>query len=388
MNIFGTEFNYQARVAKVRKVMQQQGLDCLLIHNWTNQYYIAGMYQHMPWYPVSHTHITESPVMLFKDHDPVFLCAFITLGAIKEGTWIKDVRAIDQGLAPTAYEAIAKVLQEKGLDAGNIGIEEKCCTASTYQNLKKALPKARLVDAGDILYETRSVKEPEEIVLIKKAIEIAESAIQVARDMIKPNGPTVTEMEVQLAMEIEMKRLGAFREVETMCQSGTRTAHYRAFAADWKKIQKDEPVTVDLGGLYKGYGCDIARTWINGTPTAEQKKIASDLYKIYDKYLAVCKPGKTFGEVFDYIRAEFIKMDWPATKSSFPCQQFAIHGVGLGPFHDYPHPTHRETIFEPGQVISFQPSVRTATYTIRFEDNLLVTNSGMELLSKYPHELI
>ena len=209
------------------------------------------------------------------------------------------MRAIDQGLAPTAYEAIAKVLEEKGIDAGKIGIEEKCCTASTYQNLMKVLPKAKIVGAGDILYQTRSVKEPEEIVLIKKAIEIAESAVQVARDMAKPG---VIEMDVQLAMEIEMKRLGAFREVETMCQSGIRTAHYRAFAADWKKIEKDEPVTIDLGGLYKGYGCDIARTWIAGTPTAEQKKIARDLYATYEKFCNVCKPGKTFAEVFDYIR--------------------------------------------------------------------------------------
>lgn len=387
MNIFGTEFDYKGRLAKVRKVMAEQGLDCLLVHNWTNQYYLAGMYQHMPWYPVSHTHITESPLMIFREDEPVFLCAFITLNAIKEGTWIKDVRAIDQGLAPTAYEAVAKVLKEKGLETGTIGYEEKCCTASTYQNLAKALPKARLQAAGDILYETRSVKEPEEIVLMKKAIEIAESAIQVARDMVTPTS-SVTEMEVQLAMEIEMKRLGAFREVETMCQSGIRTAHYRAFAADWKKIEKDEPVTVDLGGLYKGYGCDIARTWINGTPSNEQRKIATDLYKIYEKYCDFCKPGKTFAEVFDYIRGEMIKMDYPATKSSFPCQQFAIHGVGLGPFHDYPHPTHRETIFEPGMVISFQPSVRLSNYTIRFEDNLLVTKSGMELLSKYPRELI
>ena len=385
MNIFGTKFDYQARQAKVRKEMAKQDLDCIIVHNWTNQYYLGGHYQHMPWYPVSHTHITEAPLIIFRESDPVFLCAFITLGAVREGTWVKDVRAIDQGLAPTAYEAIAKVLAEKGIDTGKIGIEEKCCTASTYLNLMKVLPKAKIVGAGDILYQTRSVKEPEEIVLIKKAIEIAESAVQVARDMAKPG---VIEMDVQLAMEIEMKRLGAFREVETMCQSGIRTAHYRAFAADWKKIEKDEPVTIDLGGLYKGYGCDIARTWIVGTPTAEQKKIARDLYVTYEKFCNVCKPGKTFAEVFDYIRAEMIEMGWPATKTAFPCQQFAIHGVGLGPFHDYPHPTHRETIFEPGMVISFQPSVRMEKYSIRFEDNLLVTSSGVELLSKYPHELI
>jgi len=58
-------------------------------------------------------------------------------------------------------------------------------------------------------------------------------------------------MEVQRAAEMEMKRLGALREVETMCQSGPRTANYRAFASEWKKIEENELVMVDLGASIK-----------------------------------------------------------------------------------------------------------------------------------------
>lgn len=306
MNIFATEFNYRDRVSKIRKYMIDQELDCIIVHNWTNQYYLGGHYQHMPWYPVSHTHITEAPLMIFKDHEPVFMAAYLTMNAVREGTWVKDVRVVDQGYAPSAYEGIARVLAEKGLEAGNIGIEEKCCTASTYTNLMKALPNAKIKFSGDILYQTRAVKEAAEIDLIRRAVAIAESAIEVAKQKAQPG---VTEMEVQLAMEIEMKRLGAFREVETMCQSGPRTANYRAFAADWKKIQKDEVLTVDLGCLYKGYGCDITRTWVVGTPTAEHKKISRDLCTVYDKFCEYIKPGMTFANVFDHIRGLMVEMD-------------------------------------------------------------------------------
>lgn len=215
--------------------MENQSLDCIVIHNWTNQYYYSGHYQHLPWYPVSHTHITESPLVLFREHDPVFIAAFITMKAIREGTWISDVRVIDQGYAPTASAAVSSLMEERGLANGRIGYEEKCCTASTYHNLARALPNAQLVPAGDLLYQARAVKDEEEIQLIRKAVEIAESAVEVAKKTAQPG---VTEMQVQLAMEIEMKRLGAFREVETMCQSGIRTANYRAFASDWKKFKK------------------------------------------------------------------------------------------------------------------------------------------------------
>ena len=385
MNIFGTNFDYQGRIDNIRQVMSKENLDCIIVHNWTNQYYLGGHYQHMPWYPVSHTHITESPLIVFKDHDPVFLAAFITMNAVREGTWIKDVRVIDQEHAPSAHEGIARVLKEKGLEAGNIGIEEKCCTASTYLNLVKVLPNAKIKPAGDILYLSRVVKDSAEIDLIKQAVAIAESAIEVAKKTAQPG---VTEMEVQLAMEIEMKRLGAFREVETMCQSGIRTANYRAFAADWKKIGNDEIVTVDLGCLYKGYGCDITRTWIVGTPTAEQKKIAADLCAVFDMACEYIKPGMVFGDVFDHFRGVLVDMGYPARKTAFPCQQFTIHGIGLGPFHDYPHPTHRETVFEPGMPISFQSAVRHSDYTIRIEDNLLITEDGVEILSNGPRNLI
>jgi Xaa-Pro aminopeptidase len=385
MNIFGTNFDYKKRLAKLQMVMEAHNLDCVIIHNWTNQYYYGGHYQHLPWYPVSHTHITESPLVLFRDHDPVFIAAFITMKAIREGTWISDVRVIDQGYAPTASAAVASLMEERGLANGRIGYEEKCCTASTYHNLAKAMPNAALIPAGDLLYQARAVKDEDEIQLIRKAVEIAESAIEVAKKTAQPD---VTEMEVQLAMEIEMKRLGAFREVETMCQSGIRTANYRAFASDWKKIEKDELLTIDLGGLYKGYGCDIARTWVIGTPREEYRKIAADLCEIHHKFMTFTEPGMSFAEVFDYIRGQMIDMGYPANKAVMPCQQFAIHGVGLGPFHDFPHPTHRETILEPGMVLSFQPSVRDETFSIRFEDNILIKDDGLELLSTTPRDLI
>ncbi len=385
MNIFGTQFDYKKRLLKLQKVMENQSLDCIVIHNWTNQYYYSGHYQHLPWYPVSHTHITESPLVLFREHDPVFIAAFITMKAIREGTWISDVRVIDQGYAPTASAAVSSLMEERGLANGRIGYEEKCCTASTYHNLARALPNAQLVPAGDLLYQARAVKDEEEIQLIRKAVEIAESAVEVAKKTAQPG---VTEMQVQLAMEIEMKRLGAFREVETMCQSGIRTANYRAFASDWKKIQKDELLTIDLGGLYKGYGCDIARTWVVGNPSDEYRKIAADLCEIHDKFMSFTKPGMSFAEVFDYIRGQMIDMGYPANKAVMPCQQFAIHGVGLGPFHDFPHPTHRETILEPGMVLSFQPSVRDETFSIRFEDNILIKEDSLEILSKTPRDLI
>jgi hypothetical protein len=52
MNIFNTSFNDESRLDKVRELMDERGIDTILVHLWPNQYYLSGMYQHLPWYPV------------------------------------------------------------------------------------------------------------------------------------------------------------------------------------------------------------------------------------------------------------------------------------------------------------------------------------------------
>ncbi|MDP6367370.1 MAG: Xaa-Pro peptidase family protein [Nitrospinota bacterium] len=385
-NIFDTSFDYASRLTKIRRLMDERDLDCVLVHKWPNQYYVSGFYQHLPWYPLT-THPGEAPLIIFRDEgkEPVFVSAYLIFNAVKEGTWIDDVRAYDRGSALGVYDFVAEILKEKGVAGGNVGIEEDCCTHNTITKLKEALPKAQFKNAAVVFNTARVVKEPAEIELIKESVAIAEAAMQVAIDTAKPG---VSEIEVQTAAEIEMKRLGAIREVETMCQAGARTANYRAFASNWNKIAENDLVMVDLGCIHKGYGSDITRTWAVGAATDEQKKIANDLYRIHEKLLAFIKPGLKYHEVSDLAREELASAGYQSDKMDFPFQKFSLHGVGLGPFHDPPDSHTKDVILEAGMVLSVQPSMRHEKYSIRFEDDVIITTDGIENMNKLPRELI
>ena len=56
--------------------MEERDIDCLLVHRWMNQYYLAGVVQHLPWYPAVNSQTGEAPVMLFKEGPPVYVCAY------------------------------------------------------------------------------------------------------------------------------------------------------------------------------------------------------------------------------------------------------------------------------------------------------------------------
>ncbi|HVP80767.1 MAG TPA: Xaa-Pro peptidase family protein [Thermodesulfobacteriota bacterium] len=388
MNIFGSSFNYERRLDQVRKLMDEREIDAVLVHLWPNQYYLSGMYQHLPWYPVEVCEHTETPLIVFRDQakDPVFLITWLTGNGLKEGTWIKDVRIVDKEPFGKLswWEYTAECLKEKGVAEGTIGIEEDVCVLSTFRKLQLALPKARFKGADEIFQLVRMVKEPEEISLIKESVLIAEAGLKAGKEAAKVGA---LESEIQKAAEIEMKRRGAIREVETMVQSGIRTANHRAFGANWKRIEEGDLVMMDIGCVYKGYGSDLTRTWVVGKPTEVQKKIARHLDQVHKKILAVMKPGVMLGDIFALGRQEMRNLGYITDKAAMPANGsglggVTLHGIGLGPMHDPPHVEDKDVKLESGMTLAVAGGVRHEKFTIRFEDDVVVVPGGIELINR------
>lgn len=387
MNVFGTSFNYQGRINKVRKLMEKRRLDAILVNLWTNQYYLSGMYQPAPWYPIEVCDNTETPLVMFKDKklEPVFFITYLTGIGLKEGTWINDVRIIDKEPygKKTWNEYLADLLREKHIENGNIGIEEDVCTISTFKKLRQALPRANLVAADTLLEAARYIKEPEEISLIRESVAIAEAGIKAGMEIAKPG---TLESEVQKTVEIEIKRRGGIKEIESMAQSGRRTANQRSISANWKKIEENDLVTIDVGCVYKGYGSDLTRTWVAGKPTKKQVRIVDDLRQVREKVLPLIRPGTAIRDIYEVGNAEMAKAGYLTEALVLPfgdigLGHISIHGIGLSPMHDPPRAYDRDLKLASGVTISLSCKARFADFTIRFEDDLLVTSDGSELLS-------
>ena len=85
---------------------------------------------------------------------------------------------------------------------------------------------------------------------------------------------------------------------------------------------------------------------------------------------------------------KFGNLGYQASRDAYLHPIFSLHGIGLGPLHDLPDRPYPDMILEPGMTFSIQPAVRHEKFTIRFEDDVLLTANGVELMSTLPRELI
>jgi Xaa-Pro aminopeptidase len=233
---------------------------------------------------------------------------------------------------------------------------------------------------GDVS-NLRRRKDAAEVELIRKAVDIADSAFEHILGYIKPG---ITERDVAIELEFAMRRQGADRNAfDTIVASGWRAALPHGRASE-KVIEKGDFVTIDFGAHYQGYNSDITRTVIVGTPTDRQREVYSLVLEAQLGGVAAVKAGAICKEVDEVSRSIFREAGQV---------DFYLHGLGhnLGrEVHESPFigPTDF-TPLESGMVLTIEPGLYYSEWGgVRIEDDLLVTDSGAEILSRSPKELI
>ncbi|MBM4313455.1 MAG: aminopeptidase P family protein [Deltaproteobacteria bacterium] len=368
------------RIEKIREMMAREGMDALMLFSPVHMFYYSGYYPHRPIYPTDVFRLF--PMIIPKTGEPFHIAAKNVLRFLKEESWIEKRLVYDEFLR-NAEEFIAEVLRSEGLASAKIGIEEDVMVLFTVENLKRLLPGITLAHASRMLLEVRDIKDETEIALIQDAIDVTIIGYETAFREIKPGR---TEQEVAAVCEYEMRKAGAewFIE-ESQVLAGERSKLVRARSSD-NVIKKGDLILMDMAAVVNSYGSDISRTVVVGKATPKQKEFAKMMLDVFDATLAYIKPGVMAWEVDSFVRAAFQKRGYGPE-----CQAHLIgHGFGLD-FHENPLlKPGSKTEIKPGMVFALEPAVSDPEFgTMRFEDNVLVTETGTRVLSsKLPRELI
>ena len=155
-------------------------------------------------------------------------------------------------------------------------------------------------------------------------------------------------------------------------------------------LEDGKLVLFDLGAEYKHYCADISRTIpVNGKFTPRQKEVYESVLRVNEEIIKMIKPGLKYKDFLDtakdMLADECIKLGLITDKKDVG--KYYYHGVGhcLGlDVHDVGRREFLEREFEPGMVVTVEPGLYIAEEEIgvRIEDDILVTETGYENLSK------
>lgn len=232
----------------------------------------------------------------------------------------------------------------------------------------------------------RSIKSPEELVLMRASMAACEQGILEMHDLMHPG---ITENALWAKLHEVNIRLGGEWIETRLLSSGPRTNPWFR-ECSMRPIEKGDMVSfdTDLVGPY-GYCSDISRAWICGDkPTDEQRRLYAKAYEQIQHNLALLGPGKSFREVT--MGAWEIPEEFLSNRYSS-----CMHGVGLA--DEYPSIKHAadfeakgyDGVFEPGMVVCVESfiGVEGGKEGVKLEEQAIITETGYEMMSTYPFEM-
>lgn len=258
------------------------------------------------------------------------------------------------------------------------GYEPIAMNVHTYQNIIKDAPFS-LAETGRDAYErVRRIHTPNEMEKIKKALRIAEEALE---ELLPKIVPGAVELDLKHELIANMIKRGASAPSCLLLTSGKATglAHVRPTA---KRVEEGDLVMIDFGCVYEDYCSDITRTFAVGRATDEQIFHYNLVLEAQRAAMDAFREGLAGRDLHNAALNVFAREG---------LGEYFTHGVGhnIGvDLHERPWcGPDSEDVIEAGHAMTIEPGIYFENkYGIRVEDTLYLSGHGTIQLSKPPRE--
>lgn len=276
----------------------------------------------------------------------------------------------------------AAAVEVKRRRAGRVALEAAHISFDQWASAASLLGKGtKLVAVKDEVERLRTVKSAGEIEAIRRSVGLCSRAFEAVIGRVRPG---MTEFEVAAELDHAMRLDGAEGPAfETIVAAGKRSAlpHARPTAA---RLKSNQLLLVDMGANLHGYASDMTRVAHLGRPGARARSLYQAVLEAQLAAIEAVRPGALGREVDAAARGSLkrAKLDKFFTHSTG-------HGLGLE-IHEGPRLGSKvETPLEPGMVVTIEPGVYLPEFGgIRIEDTVLVTETGVEVLTPTPKEFL
>lgn len=357
---------------QLRTWMAEQGLDAFLVTQPQNRSYLSGWLNDDD---------EGAGMLLLGQQQQVLLTNPLYKEAAENeaGGW--------QVIIPEGREyapAIVELAKEHGWS--KIGFESAAITYAGFEKIRDAGSEVFTLRpfAESFVSKLRQVKQPYELELLKRAIAITDETFAHICNWLQPG---MTEKEVQWEILRYMVALGADGPAfDPIVASGPDGSMPHAHA-NGRRIQPGELITIDMGARYKGYCADMTRTICLGEPAEARMR---EIYQAVLHAMKACESGLHAG-----ISGKEADALARAVLEAEGLGEYYVHSTGHGvglQVHEGPvlSPRAPEDVALPaGSVVTVEPGVYIPGWSgARIEDCVLVTESGAEVLTQSPTQLV
>jgi Xaa-Pro aminopeptidase len=286
-----------------------------------------------------------------------------------------------------ATSALAKILHEKGLAEGRVGIEISALNFSGHhaeiRRLQNLLPNISFVEASPIFREIRKIKTIEEIERLTKALAINETALQAAFRSLR-HGNDISSIRTAVRTIIEKGGKPLSVAIAPSREFKSRNGY---------KIKPGWLIRNDFMIAYDGYCSDIARMAALGKPAEMLGRICNNLAKAVGGVIDLARPGVRVSDLYRQGISLANSMMPYAHGEDGPCLGHGI-GICLGnslavcPHEDPWFVPTNDAVLEPGMVVNVEfPYNYLGVGVFNVEDTIQITKTGNKRLSKLSREL-
>lgn len=362
----------QTRLDKLTASLRARNLDAVILNPGPTLKYLTGL----------NFHLMERPVVLLvaPNRDPVIVLPELELP--KVNLFPYKVQAFAYGENPSEWDDVfRRAAQALGLDGKRIGVEPRQLRLLEFRHVKAGAPEADYPDASEVLAGLRVKKDKEEVEAMRRAVKIAQDALEATIPLIKMG---MAERELASELVMQLLRHGSESEMPfaPIVSAGSNSANPHASPTE-RKLQPGDLLVVDWGAAYNGYISDLTRTFAVGEVDAEYAKIHKIVQEANAAGREAARPGVPCANVDKAARDVIEKAGYGKYFT-----HRTGHGIGMEG-HEEPYMRgDNMQLLEPGMAFTIEPGIYlTDRNGVRIEDNMVIAERGAESLSNMPREM-
>ena len=352
---------YSKRQQDLRKVLDERGLDGMLITNLTNVRYISGF--------------TGSAASCLITPEGQY---FIT-----DGRYIEQSKAQVKGFERFIdMNSHLSQIKDNNLNPNGfkLAFEGDHMSYALYENMISVFPNTKWENSSMILEDLASVKDDHELECIRTAVEVTDKVYEEILHMLRPG---FTEKQVANTMVSKYREYAEGEAYSPIVATGPNGALPHAIPTD-REFENGDFIVIDAAAKYGGYHADMTRTPVIGEATEKHKEVYSIVKEAQQRGCDIAKAGVPCKEV-DAATREYI--------SEMGYGEYYTHGTGHGlglEIHTSPRfSPQSEQVLEVNNVMTIEPGIYLAGWGgVRIEDDCWIKKDRCEPLNVSPKELI